>query len=387
MTPTFYAPDELPHYKFVAFVGERGRLPEVVHGMDSHENDYEFYQPPLYYVLTAQVYRLAKGLSVSEFVVVRCLRLCSVALWGLALVFVLRFVDALDPGDKTLGLWAVVFVSLLPAYAFVSSAVNNDNLLMFVGAVVLARAARPAGAARDSLLLGVLLGLALLTKLTGAILAVFVGGVWLFRVARREADALYAARRLALTGLSAATLFGPWLWRNWLLYGSLTGEELVNISYQWTSAWRAARYVLFRTAETFWAVSGVSNNVRSFYPFVGELVGILGAAGLLMLLWRRREEAAAHVGRNQAVWWAMGLALLINVVVAVRFGVLHGQAQGRFLFPSLLPISLFLGLGGSAFRFSRSAAFQAHLVGFFLTYAFSFTGYSLGAFARIAAGP
>jgi hypothetical protein len=67
----------------------------------------------------------------------------------------------------------------------------------------------------------------------------------------------------------------------------------------------------------------------------------------------------------------------------VRFGWLYGQGQGRFLFPVLIPISVFIAVGLKLLGADRLNRAHVHAVGFLSAYALSFTGFSLGLFTLV----
>lgn len=73
------------------------------------------------------------------------------------------------------------------------------------------------------------------------------------------------------------------------------------------------------------------------------------------------------------------LAIAINAALVMRFGLLYAQGQGRFFFPMLLPISLFIGLGFHALKHRPSDVAAS---GMLMAYGTSFTVFSLLSFPR-----
>ena len=379
-TPTFYAPDEQSHFRYVRYLAERHAFPVQTSRMNAATNDWEYYQPPLYYLALTPVYLIVNGVFHNDAVTVRALRLVSILLWALALGFALRFLERAGVGEGFLRAAVVAMVALLPTYVFLSSTINNDNLLIALGSAILWRLAEP-WSLRNALWLGMLTGLALLTKLTAVVYLGLLGLAVVLDLLRRPRPAGSWAPA-AIATVVAAALASPWLVRNHLVYGSLTAESVANIRQSWHSAAEAVLGTLTYMQESFWAVSGVYNNVRFFYPFVGRHVGYFAGLGLLIGLAFRRDRLRQALPANRDLVAALALGLVANAMLVMRFGILYGQGQGRFLFPLLVPAALTLGIGLRMFPVTDREDASLHLAGGFLAYASSFTLYGLVIFPR-----
>ncbi len=78
---------------------------------------------------------------------------------------------------------------------------------------------------------------------------------------------------------------------------------------------------------------------------------------------------------------AMALTIVLNLILVVRFGFLYNQGQGRFLYPMLIPISIFMASGIKSISDSKKAF--VHAIGFLVSYLLSFTGFSLAVFYTV----
>ena len=134
--------------------------------------------------------------------------------------------------------------------------------------------------------------------------------------------------------------------------------------------------------ESFWAVSGIRNNIQ-FFPAVGVHLSYFCIIGLLWGLYLKKEPLCILMGYDRNFMMTTALAVVMNVALVFRFGILYGQGQGRFLFPLLIPISLFMAIGIKMFSVTNSKHSHIHVVGFFITYALSFTSFCLGTFTRM----
>jgi len=274
-------------------------------------------------------------------------------------------------------IFSVSMVGLLPAYTFLSASINNDNLLITIGGMILYLATK-ANHAKTSLLIGFLLGLALLTKLTAVIYIALVMLLLLNRLLGRSLSVSSAALHLLLIGIPALSVSLPWFVRNLYTYGDFTAETVANIPQHWDSMYNAFIRTLSVMQQSFWAVSGIYNNV-TFLPMIGVYLTCLAIAGICYAM-LAKDESFWNVFdiRSKNFIAAAAVAILVNLVLVARFGILYNQGQGRFLFPLLIPISLFMAIGimfiGVEKRTGNAAV---HAVGLFATYLLAFTGFSL----------
>jgi hypothetical protein len=405
-TPTFYAPDEQSHYNYIRYLAEQRAFPVQTSRTDDPSNDWEYYQPPLYYLALVPLYWAADAVWGNPDLTVRLLRGVSILLWGATFWLSGRVLDRLRPSDEAVRSFALGLVCLLPTYAFLSSMLNNDNLLISLGSAVVLLSLRTFETdlgnhqrIRRLLFLGFVLGLALLTKLTAVIYLAWIGGLALSTVGTglraplpRTSPAAGPALSLRivvrtigpplLSAAVAALMWAPWGWRNVVIYGSLTAETVANVPRNWDSTRQAVLGTLHYMHHSFWSVSGIYNNVRGAYPRIGLGISIAATGGWLVGLARRWRETVLLAGRQMGITIAMILATSVNVLLVLRFGVLYGQGQGRFLFPLLLPITLLLGVGMRAYRVLSENQARLHLAGMQITYLVSFTAYSLAVFPR-----
>jgi 4-amino-4-deoxy-L-arabinose transferase-like glycosyltransferase len=197
-TPAWQAPDEPAHYNYVAYLAQNGTFPVLHFGdypgdylekiktakfapdLPIHPIRYEFHQPPLYYLIASPVYSLSGGSLTA-------LRLLSVLMGAGIALLAYGIGRAAAPREPAIALGAAAIVAFLPQHLATVSQVGNDVLAELLVAAVLYALARGAlsapRSARDirfPLLIGVLLGLVLITKTTAYIVipAAGVGLVW-----------------------------------------------------------------------------------------------------------------------------------------------------------------------------------------------------------------
>lgn len=347
LTPEYFAQDEAPHFKYVVYLYQNYSLPVQTAMTGAASNDWEYYQPPLYYALAVPFYALGErvGGSHAAFYMVR---LFSVVLWVLGFWFAARALSCLPnlhEGLKTLvlSLWA-----FLPSHVVSSSMVNNDNLAAPLSWSLILLATQSISGAGSGILLGVLLGLLINTKLTGVLVFAYVLIYGVIEWRRHGMAAVSVDLQCRLAALIIGTaMWLPMIIRNIHVYGSPTAESVANVPRAWASTWQAVIETFQYMARTFWASSGPSNNVSHGFPLAGILLTVLAAWGGLM---RVRAHYLHKVPQgpklvSPSAFYAMAGVFALNWVLVVRFGISYGQGQGRFFFPLLPVVAVLLGVG------------------------------------------
>ncbi len=180
--------------------------------------------PPLYFYLSAAVARIVDSVSSWRDAVFAVPLLSTVA--GLATVaLAVALVRRADPGNDRRALLAGALLLFLPAHVYMSAMVNEEMLTTLLLSAVLFAVARPGLAdPAGSLALpraagtGVAAGLALCTKLTGALVLAPVGVAYALDGWQRRAWKP-AVTRLAVVGLLALLVGGWWYANNRIRYG------------------------------------------------------------------------------------------------------------------------------------------------------------------------
>jgi len=367
-------PDESAHVRYVEFLAENHRLP--VFNAANPDPDYEFHQPPLYYVLCLPSYLLAgKGTEKATQVLRFFTVLLSIAL--LYLTFALG--RMLAPSNPWTALAAAGVVALLPMHLSVVSSVGNDalaeiwcavTLLVLVGYLRAASTRRTAECnqrlgAWPMAAAGLAIGLGLLTK-SLTVLLFPVAWVAAALAAGRASgyDWRQLARDVALSTDVALAVSGWWLVRNQLEYGDLLAQrafldafeglrpspQSVMAEYEghFPPSLHSFIYVQVVIVWTLVSILGVFGpkhaNHFLFYPYwvyvVYGVIGLAGAVGFLRYLRRATLEA----WQRQA-WWVCGLFGALLLASFIRFNCSFFQAQARYLFPVLPAAAVAFCLG------------------------------------------
>jgi hypothetical protein len=386
-TPKWNNPDEPAHYNYIRHIATTGQLPILQMGdynfaeleqlkaarfpdsMSIAGVRYEYHQPPLYYLLGAAIYKATASLPLPSQVLI--LRLFSAALGVLVLLVAYATAQEVFPGDQTMALATVAFVAFVPMHTAMTAAINNDTLAELILALLLWLSLRRLhdtdSPRRYVLLAGLLLGLGLLTKVT-----VYVGAVVLVaaEVGRfvQERDEVRGMRyevhsssliphpsfTTSLVSLvsvfSLALLLSLWWFaRNAAVYGlfDLTGrlrhDAVVVGQPRTVLGLEAARHFVVVTFQSFWAQFGWMGILvdQRIYLLLAVLTG-LAALGLVLWIVQRLPQLPIRQK------WALGLLVLTFLLILaglLQYNLTFIQAQGRYLFPAIVPVAIFFVLG------------------------------------------
>jgi hypothetical protein len=382
-SPIFEAPDELQHVFFIEHLARTRSLP-VLQPDAGEEAPYgqEGGQPPLYYALGAvlvaaidmdeppqrnphanvgnPMQRGNKNIVVhtpaeswpwqGTTLAVHILRLFSVLLGAGTIFFVWQIARGLFPGSPNLALAAAGFTAFLPQFLFISAAVSNDNLITFLSVFVFwlllawfGPRLQRAPAWPEALLLGLFLGFAALSKLSGLYLWGIVALAYLIHAWTQRAWG-HSLTSALLTFLTAAVIASPWYVRNWHLYGDPTALKpfLAIVGPRTTPFY--ARTELRGLLISMLGLFGWFNIPLPEWTYrVWEAFLAVSAIGFLQGVWRRRFRLRPL--RQHALLILLALWLLIIFLALLRWTLLTPGTQGRLLFPALVSLAILVMLG------------------------------------------
>jgi 4-amino-4-deoxy-L-arabinose transferase-like glycosyltransferase len=354
------APDERQHANYVARL-LRGEGFAVLDPKDPnlYEN-YQAHQPPLYYVVAAG-WSLVTGTDPQNRETGPRLRWLSL-LMGLGTLAGLWWLVRWGTGSD-LAAHAGAAVGLMPMFVALHGAVSNDPLLFLLmtwSCALMVRTAKLGLGAKEGLVLGVLMGLAMLTKTTAvallplALLAAILGG-------RSSWGGLAIGVGLSLL------LVGGWWVRNMGVYGdplalkafqeSFTGSAQASMFIQEFGAWGYwTQWVMWWTGRSLVGAFGYMDiylfeglgqaRFNQIYlailfvlaiPFVAGWIGLLGAK-------RDEDEEAADQPWTGFGWLMAGLVGVVFLLF-VQFNRTYFQGQARYLYPAVGAFAAAMGAG------------------------------------------
>lgn len=392
--PPFTGHDEVAHYAYLQTVAEEGRLPVLLEDrlpsdlypycryvlqwwcepwnprwrddppvrMTNGELEgmqYAANHPPLYYVLMTPLYWLSSGQSAvfQQYL----LRLAAIPFGLLVVFFAYRTTAVLFPGDGFLAFTVPAFVAFQPQVSYEAAMVNNDILAIALYSAILyilVAAFRRRFERTDCLVLGVLLGLSLLSKGTSVTIAPVIGLAVVAAVGWRDIRGILW-RGIAIV-IPATFVAWPWYFFLWRTYGNFSALPQISQLQQWNRPLGGFFELLFNRSfvtmrfHESWGFFGWRLIPLPNWLLWAIAIPLIFAAGGLIQYALTAHSAATHptddsVSRPEA-WqrWAL-LVLAATCAVAylavVQFGTQFELTQARYFFPVINAAAILLMLG------------------------------------------
>jgi len=382
--PHFEASDSDEHVGVIKWIAETGTLP-VQAAEHDHLHAQEASQPPLYYLLMSLVWsaldtsdfadyfqrnplvymghpdRLGnrnlafyrqpyppdlQGASLALYVI----RLLTLGLATATVAAIYQSARTVLPDHPGFALLAGALTAFNPMFLFISTSISNDVLVTMFASLscwLALLTLRYGFDARRSLVLGILLALAILSKLSGLTLApvLALAGVWqLWRTGDRRGFAIF----FGAISLVPLLLAGWWFIRNLTLYGELFGTATMLENFGGRSIPLAqlllGEFIGLRIS--YWGLFGsFSIFTNDMHYLVMDAVSLIGAFGLLIFLAKNRRNRF----RISAAGF-LGIYLAIGAVMLIWWAQQTTASTGRLLFPYVTSISVLLALGLGALR-------------------------------------
>ena len=348
--------DEPSHWANVAFLMDHGRL----YDLRSVGVSYEAQQGPLAYLAYAAPAGLARTIGLSPGSVFTVSRVVGLALLAALVVVIHGLLRQVVPTRPGTALVATSVVCLNPMVVAMAASIQNDVLALVLAVVAMGMAAHPTTLnQRQAVLLGVVSGAALLTKITVAPALLVVGVVLVIRHT--------PAPRLMAALAAAAAVSGWWFARNYVLYGDVTGMAGVRaLGFSFVSApvrgLVGVKNIAAEIVTYLWVPTEYFRNVIDLPPAVRGLLALLtvvlvgrGVWCAIAALKRGQPNSAAWITGGTAVvaliaWFGtrvtlQGVSVRTAFVALPAWGLLAGAAlltPGKSLVPRLATFAFFM---------------------------------------------
>ncbi len=391
IVPPFEASDELWHYPMVKYIADHWSLPVQEPGVETPWRQ-EGSQPPLYYAIgalatfwidtsdMAQVRHLNphadNGIATPDgnvnlvvhhtareafpwrgtVLAIHIVRFLSVLMAAAGVYLTYRIVQAVFPSAPWLALGATAIHAFTPMVVFIAGAVNNDNLVVPLSSLALLMLIKLASGKSASmqvasgkwqvcryLMLGMVLGLAALTKTSSLGLTLLTALVVTTRAVRRRSWREFLVGGLC-TLLPVLAIAGWWYLRNLRLYGDLTGLNVFievlgqrDVPAGLAQLWRER----FSFLAGYWGNFGGLNVPMAPWAYtILNTILVTAALGLIIRLSRKFIILDSRFSILLCLLW--GLAVLIPWIQWAR---ITWSSQGRLIFAALPVWSMLLALG------------------------------------------
>lgn len=334
--PDISAPDEFAHVRYVAYLMDKHELPVLNRGIPTPD-DYESHQPPLYYLIGAAV-ETAAGQNPRTESGGKLLRALN-SLYGAITVAGIFFMALWATDRPKLALFSSALIALMPMFCVLSGAVSNDALLYACSAwcvAFLVRAVRFGWSGWQALAVGLIAGIAMLTKTSALVLMPVI------------VFALVGARPKLTTWLIAILVPLAMVLPLWLRNHQLYGDPLALSAFR--QRWPSDVHFSGPRSVAHWAYVLVIGCLVSFVGEFGYMdinlpnwIYVVFIATFLICLFA--GIVCARKVLAKPVRWVIGVDALAVLAAYVAFNITYVQPQARYLFPAAGPIAIWIALG------------------------------------------
>lgn len=262
------------HMEYIRYIADNWHIPLATEG-------WQMFQPPLFYVVSAVIYKIFVVFFSSE-TVDKILRIIPLACGVFQVELCYRTLRHVYPDRGDLQAIGTVIGGFLPMNIYVSQFAGNEPLAGLLSSIVILLLTRilsseVAPSRCDLVSLGVLLGLAILTKMTALLLAFPLAVFLFYKLAMNNPSrARGVANALASTMLvlvSASAISGWYFMRNWVEVGQVV-----------IGGWDPSRNIVWWQDPGYRTPAQVFSFGKSlFYPIYSAVAGIWD--GLYSTLW------------------------------------------------------------------------------------------------------
>ena len=333
--------DEPAHFNYVHYLATYHAFPVQVNTYKMAgaltRNDFEYYHPPVYYLIGATGYELVGDRAAK----IMC-RLLSFVCGLLGLVLIALILGKMG-FTHDIQIAGVLVAGLLPVHVYFTSLVSNDSMSWLFSLALLYLCIVPQGCMPDAAFfswkrccaIGALIGVGVLVKasllLWFPLAAACACYCWFYTKNSKPAF------RMAVALCGACALNIPWFIRNMLHYKSITALTYTNgpaVSYPHLLTPKGFIIFLKASVHLFWFPMQHVPDSRMHF-----ILGIAGMAilGTVCILTVRYYLKTGKKSYNDILVLCL---LAITFVAYIKYNLIWGNREGRFLYPALLPIIL-----------------------------------------------
>jgi len=358
-TASWERPDEFSHFTYIKYIEKFNSLPSYTSVYDF----WEAHQPPLYYLLMSPVLFLFSFQEIEfQLYALRVVNLIFAVVNIFVLYKVFSFLFKKISAKKTQYLYTILSTLLAafwPMYIYISSSVNNDNLANLIGSLIIFFIIRLPGlfnkdrslkeVRRFWLLGAVLIAASLLTKTSLYVLALAFFGLMVYYFWKYlKTSSQFKVGRLVVyivvAGLVIAVIAGWFFVRNIMVAGDLFGWKHFNnlLQHQESNllSWPGFTTWIKMIIKSTLGIFGYLNisirpafTYQLFYIFL--FVSFVG--NIIFFIKRRAKQTSSLV-----ILYFLFLLILAGTFI---YSLSAFQPQGRYLFPCLASIILFIIIG------------------------------------------
>ncbi len=303
--------DVAAHIEYIQYVAKNWRIPLATEG-------WQMFQSPLYYIVSALPYKVLSGFLAEESAV-RVLIIIPLICGAAFSETAFRAVRYIRPDRPDLQMIGALIGGLLPMNLYMSHSISNETMAGIFSAAAITTAIGIVSMKEDGrplkrlVLLGFLLGLGLLSKVT----AILLVPVFIVMLAWRfyPTGGLRKAVSSVAIVMGAAGLVSAWYYiRNWILMGRpfIGGWDSTREILWWQFPGYRTPAQFYRFGESL--IHPVYSSVNGFWDSIYSSIWTDGALSDIV------EAPWNHDLMSAGVWLAIipTIAIIIGIVASIR---------------------------------------------------------------------
>ncbi|MEK6758772.1 MAG: hypothetical protein AABY51_03285 [Deltaproteobacteria bacterium] len=303
--------DVAAHIEYIQYVAKNWRIPLATEG-------WQMFQSPLYYIVSALPYKILSGFLAEESAV-RVLILIPLICGAAFSETAFRAVRYIRPDRTDLQMIGALIGGLLPMNLYMSHSISNETMAGIFSAAAITTAIGIVSKkdsvlpAKRLVLLGILLGLALLSKVTAILLVPVLALMLAWRF--YSTGGLRQAVSSVAVVMGVAGLVSAWYYiRNWILMGRpfIGGWDSTREILWWQFPGYRTPGQFYRFGESL--IHPVYSSISGFWDSIYSSIWTDGALSDIV------EAPWNHELMTAGVWLAIipTIAIIVGIVASLR---------------------------------------------------------------------
>ena len=244
-TPFYTRQHDLRNFEIGPSGGHLGYMAEIFYTNKLPEgnpiNKWCFFNPPLHYIISSLVLKLSTIFTAEDFINFEVLQIMSYIYFIIFIIYTYKILKKIN--IKKLLLPATLFIGLAPALIIMSGSINNDMLAITLSTIAIYYTIvwYESDKLKDLIKIALTISLAIMTKVSSALIAIAIATVFLTKVIKNKKDFIKYVKHFSIFALIALPI-GLWFpVKNYVLYDipftyvqSVDESNDANISYHST---------------------------------------------------------------------------------------------------------------------------------------------------------
>ncbi|OGL47894.1 MAG: hypothetical protein A2161_00110 [Candidatus Schekmanbacteria bacterium RBG_13_48_7] len=310
--------------------------------------------PPLYYIFTGLIFNFFSFLTnLTDYLILG--RIFSLLIFLILLLVIIKICTIFSINETAWIYGIIIFIGFHPGFTIISTAMNPDILVLLFFYLFIYFLCRLL-CEKVSIIswIGLIISFFLCISTKRNILFISPLILWpLGSVALKKLKKGSSLPVILILLNICAIFFVIFVTATWffpgLIFQIASGFNfLTNAAFYWKfgSPVHSSWWIIFSETliKSFWISAGWMTyflHGKYYYFFYGLTI----TSFLSILILNQRFSRYYDISNQKVLWILCAAILVLNLCVVYIFGITEGLAQGRYLYPSLLPIAIIVVSG------------------------------------------